>query len=246
MNKRIKTDIRQALQTILLPALKEMSPYFNLQAVCARLTEAGIEASSTTLKTYLSQFMSEGLIYDAGRGWYSRIAKPFQLDITPISNIITQIKKDFPLLDFSCWSTEQINPYTQHILNHFVNFVYADPDTLPAIAEGLQGHGYTVLVDPGKKDASSGLPYGEDKVVLQKSIQKQPRADKHAAPIEKILVDLWYTAPKLNLLDQAEAQKVVENAVEAGRLNMAALLSYAGERRQDFSWLRAIYQLRKK
>jgi len=73
-NKHIKPDIRQSLQTIVLPALKEMFPYFNLQTICARLKEAEIEVSSVTLKTYLSQFMAEDLIFDAGRGWYSRIA----------------------------------------------------------------------------------------------------------------------------------------------------------------------------
>lgn len=240
MNKRIKSDIKHSLQAILLPALKEISPYFNLETVSARLKEVGIEAPSATITTYLSQFISEGLLYDAGRGWYSRIEKPFALDTTPLKRLITKIKKAFPLLDFSCWSTEQINPYTQHVLNRFVRFVYADSDTLQAIAEELQGHGYKVLLDPGKKDASRDLSHGEDKVVLRKAIHKQPQANIHVAPIEKILVDLWYEAPKLNLMDQAEAQIVVENIVEAGRINMAAMLSYAGERRQEFGWIKAI------
>ena len=244
-NKHTKPDIRQSLQAIVLPALKEMFPYFNLQTICARLKEAEIEVSSVTLKTYLSQFMAEDLIFDAGRGWYSRIAEPFALDTAPVKKLITKIKKTFPLLDFSCWSTEQINPYTQHVLNRFVSFVYADLETLPAIAEVLQGHGYRVLVDPGKKDTFHGLSSGEHQIVLRKIIQKQPQATKHAAPIEKILVDLWYEAPKLNLMDQAEVQIVVENIVEAGRINMAEMLSYAGERRQDFSWFKTIYQLRK-
>jgi len=245
MNKRIKSDIKHSLQTILLPALKATSPYFDLEAIRTQLDEAGEEVSSTTLKIYLSQFMSEGLIYDAGRGWYSRISQPFKIDTAPVKKLINKIKKAFPLLDFSCWSTEHINLYTQHVLNRFVSFIYADLETLPAIAEVLQGYGYRVLIDPGKKDTSHGLSSGEHQIVLRKIIQKQPQSTKHTDPIEKILVDLWYEAPKLNLMDQAEVQIVVENIVEAGRINMAEMLSYAGERRQDFSWFKTIYQLRK-
>ena len=229
-----------------MPDLKEKLAYFNLQEISSHLRKAGIRVSPNTLKTYLSRFMAEGVIHGAGRGWYSRIPQPFVLDTAPIQKLISRLRQAFPFLDFSAWSTRQINPYTQHILNRFVCLVYADPDTLPAIAEELPGYGYLVEIDPGKSDASIAAPSGEGRVVLRKTIKKQPPAIKNAAPIEKILVDLWYESPRLNLMDQSEARIVIENAVESGRINMAALLGYAAERRQDLSWLKTIYQLRNK
>ncbi len=246
MSKHGKSDTRQVLRDYLVTDLKERPAYFNLQEISSHLRKAGIRVSPNTLKTYLSRFMAEGGIHGAGRGWYSRIPQPFVLDTAPIQKLISRLRQAFPFLDFSAWSTKQINPYTQHILNCFVCLVYADPDTLPAIAEELPGYGYLVEIDPGKSDAPIAAPPGEGRVVLRKTIKKQPPAIKNAAPIEKILVDLWYESPKLNLMDPSEARIVIENAVERGRVNMAALLGYAGERRQDFSWMKTIYQLRNK
>lgn len=59
-----------------------------------------------TLRQYMSEAMAKGVVHDAGRGWYSSIPEPFNLEMPPIKTTIRRIQKAFPLLEFSCWSTQ--------------------------------------------------------------------------------------------------------------------------------------------
>ena len=54
------------------------------------------------LREYLSRFLRDGLIHDAGRGWYSRLASPCVLDPKPVTRLARQLERAFPLLDFTC------------------------------------------------------------------------------------------------------------------------------------------------
>ena len=101
----------------ILPALKANASYFPLAAVRFRLGELGVEIAEGSLRQYISEAMAKGVVHDAGRGWYSSISEPFKLDLKPVRVTIQRIQKAFPLLDFSCCSTQQINPYMHHILN---------------------------------------------------------------------------------------------------------------------------------
>jgi len=234
-NKHIKTRILdQSLQTIVLPALKEMFPYFNLQTICARLKEAEIEVSSVTLKTYLSQFMAEDLIFDAGRGWYSRIAEPFALDTAPVKKLITKIKKTFPLLDFSCWSTEQINPYMHHLLGKAVTFVYIDRDLMSAVYEELQGwQGYKVYLEPSSDEVEKTFRIEEKTMVIRPEIGEAPAGKGYAAPIEKLLIDLAIEVEKLPIMSRGEFQDMAWRAVTSARISMGAFLRYARRRHRE-------------
>jgi Family of unknown function (DUF6577) len=234
MNKRIKSNIRHSLQTILLPALKETSPYFNLQTVCARLKKAEIEAPSATVTTYLSQFISEGLLYDAGRGWYSRIAEPFALDTAPVKKLITKIKKAFPLLDFSCWSTEQINSYMHHLLGKAVTFVYMDRDLMPAVYEELQGwQEYKVYLDPSSDEVKKNFRIEEKTIVIRPENKDSPAGGGHTASIEKLLADLSIEVKKLPIMSRGEFQDMAWRAVTSARISMGTLLRYARRRYRE-------------
>ena len=238
----MKSESKAAIESLL-----KRNQYVNYSMVISFLRSKNILKKESTIKTYLSRATTSGLIYDAGKGWYSSIKEPFNLNTKPIEKIISQIQPSSPFLDFSCWSTEQINPYTQHVLNKFVIFVFTDFDTIEPIAEILRDHDYTVYANPGKADIERNFRVDNNTVVIRPSISKQPATDdfNFAAPIEKILVDLVYEAPKLNIMDVSESHEVVQNATSAGRVNMASLLAYADRRRVDLSWLKTVNDVHK-
>lgn len=80
------------------------------------MIEAEIELADDTLREYMSEAMTSGIVADAGRGWYSRHAISVSLDPKPVARIIKEVKMGFPLLDFCCWSTVQFNPFAQHLI----------------------------------------------------------------------------------------------------------------------------------
>lgn len=230
MNK--STSRKSLLFTRLLPALKEQCSYFSLATVKRALNEAEIELADDTLREYMSEAMATGIVADAGRGWYSRHEKPVTLDPKPVAKIIREVKKAFPLLDFCCWSTLQFNPFAQHLIAQPTILLYAEGDTIDAVADTLKAAGWDAWANPSKADVERFVRPGEKTVVLRPSIVKQPESKDHVAPIEKALVDLLLEAPKLLLMDPAEVQRILDSVLGAGLLQLSVMLGYFEARKQ--------------
>lgn len=229
-------DVKSELIDVVLPTLLRSSGYMSLEQVAAELERLQLQVEHETLRSYLSEATSTGVIHDAGRGWYSRLSQVLELDAKPITPLVRLVGKAFPLLDFSCWSTAQINPWTQHILATHTAFLYAEADALPSLARHLGERGWKVHVNPTPREAGSDFHPGDKTAVLRPALSKQPEGEDHAAPVEKVLVDLIAEASRLGLMDDAEAQRVVANAAQAGRVQVAALLAYARRRRVEISY----------
>lgn len=229
------------LFTCTIPALKDQSAYFSIHAVKRSLAANAIELADTSIRKYLSQAMSTGLVSDAGKGWYSHHCKPVTLAREPVAKVIKAVSKAFPLLDFCCWSTTQFNPFALHLIAQPTNFIYAEEDTLESVSAALREAGWDAWVNPGKSDAERFVRPGEMTVVLRPSIAKQPTCNAHVAPIEKALVDLIIEADKLQLMDQSEVQRILDNALGAGLLKLPVLLGYAETKRVHIESKEIVY-----
>ena len=155
------------LFTHILPALKDQSAYFSIDAVKRTLTADGIELADNSLRKYMSEAMATGIVVDAGRGWYSRHNMPVSLDPKPVANVIRDVKKVFPLLDFCCWSTVQFNPFALHLIAQPTTFLYAESDTLNSVADALRGIGWNAWANPVKNVVDQLLQSGEKTIVLR-------------------------------------------------------------------------------
>lgn len=218
--------------TSILPALQSESAYFSIEAVKRALASAKIELADDTLREYMSEAMATGLVGDAGRGWYSRHLKPVALDAKPVAKLIRAVAKAFPLLDFCCWSTSQLNPFAQHLIAQPTAFLYAESDTLESVAEHLRTAGWDAWANPGKKEAAQFIRPGDKTVILRPAVARQPASLDHLAPIEKVLVDLKIEAEKLQLMDTAEVQRIIDAVLNAGLLQLAVFLGYAEIKRE--------------
>ena len=119
-------NAKQCLREEVIPALCDRSPYFDVASIKHLLTEKDVHVERETLSRYVYELGSESQIYNAGRGWYSAIEQEFRLNSEPVAEIISTLEKKFSLLDFSCWSTRQINPFMHHLLAKFVTFIHVD------------------------------------------------------------------------------------------------------------------------
>jgi hypothetical protein len=221
------------LFTRILPALKDQSAYFSLAAVRRSLVAAEIELSDDTLREYMSEAMTIGIVSDAGRGWYSRHDKPASLDPKLVAKILRAVKKAFPLLDFCCWSTVQFNPFAQHLIGQPTIFLYAESDALETVAENLRDTGWNAWANPGKTEVERFVRPGERPVILRPAKNAQPEAKEHVASIEKALVDLLVEANKLQLMDEAEVQRIIDGALGAGLLQLTVLFGYAEDLKKN-------------
>ncbi len=234
------TLIKSTFTQTLLEIEKTKQFYFPKTAIKELISTKKIIISDGTLSQYILEAEKKRTIFAAGRGWYSSIKQPFALNKKPIKNTISILSKKFPYLNFSCWSTEQVNSYAQHLMNQFVTFVYIESDSIAPVSEHLQNLGYSVYADPGKSALEDLFRMFEKTVIIRKAISKQPDAENHAAPIEKVLVDLVWESQKVPFIDKTEARIICNNAVTSARINMAELLGYAKRRKLNFTWLEAI------
>lgn len=182
-----------------------------------------------TFNKYLVDFGKEGILYGAGRGWYSFIKQAFELDREPVKKIIAAMEKKYPLLSFSVWSTEQLKSYAYHMLARFVTFVYVDRDAMGGVYDFLKDSGYDIWLNPRGNDVRK-FSIGEKTVVIRPTITRE-RSSGHLADIEKILVDLLVEASDLKLMDEDEHSRILGNVLAAGRVDVGALLNYAKRRK---------------
>lgn len=216
------------LFTRVLPELAAAAPYFSIAAVKRRLAELQLRVTAGSLRQYLSEAMEKGLIHDAGRGWYSRLAARCELDSKPVAKIIRQLEKEFPLLDFTCWSTQQVNPWMHHILSKFLVFVNVDRDGLVAVAEFLRAEGYEVHANPTGKQASDVRANG--KAVVVRPLNAHAPRDNHYALPEAVLVDLFVESKALGIMGRSDSQAMLHAMASSARLAWGTLLHYAEKR----------------
>lgn len=224
-----KSNLKQVMRVQCLPALARQVPYFSTEAVAVWLRRHKRHCPPTTLNRYLHEFRRTGLIHDAGRGWYSSLATPFTLNREPVSSLVQELNKTFPLLDFSVWSTEQIASYGHLLLTKFVSFVHTDRDSMQSVFEFLRDKGFDAHLNP-RGPAASQFAVRERTVVVRPKVTTQP-GENHFVTVEGLLVELFVESQALGLLDSGEYFQIFGNATRAGRISMGSLTEYARSRK---------------
>jgi hypothetical protein len=214
-----------------LGGLKERRAYFSRDTIEAAADKAGLPVRRSTLAVYLNQAVKQGLIHDAGRGWYSRLAEPVKLDLHTCARLVREVEKAFPLLDFTVWSTAQLNPWMHHLLAKSVHFLHAPREALDTVGEALRDKGWEIAVSPGKREAAKSVRPGEKMVVLR------PLHSKHLPPsgrqmaLEQILVELLVETSELALMDESEAMAALERISLSGLVQIPLAQRFAGFKR---------------
>jgi hypothetical protein len=220
---------KKGLQTVILEFV-EGKKYFSSAAVKDHLTKRKLKYAASTINQYLYNLRAQRKLFDAGRGWYSTLPEALKLDTLPVRDLALSVKAKFPLLRFSCWGTEQIQPYAHHLQTSFVQFLYVETDAITTVTEYLITKGYNAYRNPGVREFEKYFKRANRSVILRTSITEEPVED-HYAIIEKILVDLYLEKDRANLMDGAEYKRVFKNLAYSQRINIARLLRYAQRRK---------------
>jgi len=217
-----------------IDGLLRQAPYFSIHALREYLAAQGLSYKPDTVKSYLSRQKKEGKIFDAGRGWYSSIAEPYQLDTVPVEKLVGELKVEFPLLDFACWSTAQLNEMLRHQLAKHVQFAYVERDAIDSVAEGLRSMGYHTYANPGKQEIERSFSIEENTVVVLPLTTKAPHEDGFAS-IEKIMVDVLADTECFSIINIPEFIEGAKKSISDKRVDIAAFISYSTRRETDVS-----------
>ncbi|HMO49849.1 MAG TPA: TaqI-like C-terminal specificity domain-containing protein [Kiritimatiellia bacterium] len=232
-----RPDDKDTLFFSVLGGLKERAAYFSFKAIQTAANDAELELGDGSLKVYLNKAVKQGLLHDAGRGWYSRLGEPVRLDPQPVARLIRATKKAFPLLDFSVWSTAQLNPWMHHLLAQPVHFLYVNRDDIESVAETLSGQGWDVAENPTPTQGGKAVRPGEKMVVIRPIHSKQPAPNEHQSAIEHMLVDLLIETGNLGLMDTSEARGTIARILDVSLIQLASLQNFADHRGVDLAFL---------
>lgn len=224
-----KIILKQVLRDECLPALARQAAYFSVADVRDWLRLRNLTCPPALLREYLSAFMRGGVIHDAGRGWYSRIAEPCAINEKPVVRLSKEVAKAFPLLDFTCWSTEQLRSYGHLLLARFAAFIHTERDAMSSVAARLRDNGYDIHLNPRGAEARQ-FAIRERTVVIRPKPTTQPH-DGHLVTVEGLLVELFMEVRALGLMDEGEYFRMFDNLAGYSRISLARLLDYARERR---------------
>lgn len=223
-------DGKAYVQSSVLPAMTEQHKYFSLGALKRYLANHKLIYTPETVNAYVSQMKSEGKIFSAGRGWYTSLETPFEIDPEPVTGLVADVEKKFPLLDFSCWSTGQLNPYLHHMLGKFVPFVYVGRDAMSSVYDALQELGYNAYLNPTRREAEKSFHVADKTVVIRPAVAKAP-GDGHVARVEKLLVDLHVELDTFHLIEKDEFREAAQAMISQRRIELAKLITYAAQRK---------------
>jgi len=229
----------KGLQTLILEFV-EGKKYFSARALKAYLAKRKPKYAPLTINQYLYNLSAQKKLFDAGRGWYSTLPNALKLDTAPLRDLESTVKAKFPLLSFSCWGTEQIQPFAHHLQTNFVRFLYVERDAIPSVAEYLVAKGYDAYPNPGIPELEKYFKPNNRSVIVRGSITEEP-VEGHYATIEKILVDLYLEKDRANLMDGAEYKRVFKNLAYSQRINIARLLRYAQRRKVKKAFTQIIF-----
>ncbi len=232
--KLVKRDAKTLLREVVEKRLASR-PYVSVVAARNDLAKAGGQVQPATLNSYLHELTEAHFFYAAGRGWYSSLATPFTLDREPVSSLVRDLNKTFPLVEFSCWSTEQIKGAMHHLLSRFVTFVNVEADSMESVWDHLREAGWDAWLNPRGAEAAR-FAVRERTVVLRRESRKSPSKEPFA-PIEKLLVELCFEARDLQLMAMPEFHSMLANLAGTQRIQMATLIAYAAGRKMPLSGL---------
>jgi hypothetical protein len=224
-----KPTLKNFLRSVCFPGLTAKAKYFSLAQLRQLLVRHDVPAESATLLRYLHDAVAEGVIHDAGRGWYSSLATAFTLNREPVRELVAALEKRFPLLEFSCWSTEQVASYGHLQLARFVAFVHTERDAMESVTEALRDAGWSAWLNPTQQEAVKSFRVTEKTVVVRPAVSRAPVEGKFAS-IEKLLVDLCVESAAMQLMDAGEYQRLVANLAGSARISVGTLAHYAERR----------------
>jgi hypothetical protein len=221
------TPLTEVLRNRCIPGLKARCAYFDVGSLRAWLKGERIPFNCATLNRYMTDLVKGGFVWSAGRGWYSFIPAAIQLDAEPLAGIKKELQERFPLLDFACWSTQQVNPFMHHMLGKFVTFVLAPPDALGSVYDHLRESGYVTYLNPNEKEVGKTFKVDAKTIVLRKLNSLHTPVKDHLLSVEALLVDLSLESERLFLMDKSEFRQMAARLVTSARVDFASLASYA-------------------
>lgn len=201
--------------------------YFSLSQIAR---DTGLDRK--ILWDYLFQLKAEKVVFDAGYGCYSSVAKVFLMPTIERARDITQfIKKEFPLVtDFVVWDTKALQSFYHHTQTHHITFVEVEKEVLLSVFDKLYIKFQNVLRERKSKAFFESFDVGRNPVVVRGLVSRPPRTG-HIPALEKILIDMLMDLDKYNYIGWSDYIKIWKDLIQKYRIDIRVVHGYSKRRK---------------
>lgn len=141
------------------------------------------------------------------------------------------IETRFPMVDFVCFESEQLNEFLNHLIAKNTHFIMVEKDVLDSAFRYLQEEGVrNILLKPQKKEWDAY--WTGDDIVMLNLISEFPKCQdgSHSISIEQLLVDVVAEKSFGALYSRSEVGRIYHYANKNYLIDHARLLRYAKRR----------------
>lgn len=204
----------------------EKHRYFTLEEVVK-----AVGTSNQLAKNYLQELKQSEIIFSAGRGVYSSVAKEFRpVEKSRVVEIRQLLKKQYPDLDFLIWNTLCFQPYYHHQQTHNITFVEVEADAIRPVVDRISRDYRFVTVEKASRVAPKDFDITRNPIIVRLLIKGSPR-DGYAPTLEKMLVDLYVIKDKYRTMPDGDYWELWRSIDGLFRINIGDLIAYARCRR---------------
>lgn len=145
--------------------------------------------------------------------------------------LIAKLEERFPLIDFICFESVQLNEFLNHLIAQNTCFIMTERDVLDSVFRYLQEENYNnVLLKPSVREWDSYWTGGS--IILLNRISEAPGNIEvpHGISIEQMLVDIVAEKTIQLVYSRNEIFRIYKKASESYKIDRARLMRYARRR----------------
>lgn len=195
------------------------------------------EIKKTTLNWRIYSLVEQGVLQRIGRGKY-KIGKQKEFVPEPskeIESIYVNLKKEYPFLDISIWTTEWLVQWMLHLPNKHMIIIEVEKGSEEHVFYYLSEIYKNVFLNPDNEILNRYADNKQNVIIVKNLITHAPlqNINKIKVPrIEKILVDLQLDTNLFSAYQGRDLDTILENCFEYFTINKDKMLRYADRRRK--------------
>lgn len=189
----------------------------------------------STVNWRIYKLVEKEIIQRVGRGKY-KLGK--QKNFSPLitketKSIYAMLKKEYPYLDISIWSTNWISQWMLHIPSTNKTIIEVEKGTEDSIFYFLSDIRKNVFLNPSQDILDKYAQDDKNQIIIKNLVTDAPlqRIDNVRIPtLEKIIVDLILDVETYSELQGRDLESIIENAYQLHSIQEDRLLRYASRR----------------
>lgn len=194
--------------------------------------------SNNSLKWIISDMVKNNVIYNIQRGEYSLVNN----ENSKLNKYIPTLNQDFinisklidikyPLVDYVCFESIQLNEFLNHLIANNTLFIFVEKNISSTVFRYLQEkRTNNILYKPNIKEFDSY--WKKNTIIILDLISEYPRNNynNHVISIEQLLVDLICEKCLTYLYSKSEMENIYKKVYKTYELNYSRMYRYADRR----------------